>query len=137
MVLAQPCAPPASTNPLPLKTRGVAGTICAAVSYTLGDLHRKGSILDYPVGGSAAVCDSLVTAMESHGGRMMLRTPVEKILIEECVPRTLRPVHAARRRGPAPELQAEGRAGGAGQREGVRRGDQERGHHSGAARGRQ
>ncbi|KAJ1496320.1 phytoene dehydrogenase family protein [Baffinella frigidus] len=58
------------------------GTICAAVSYTLGDLHRKGAVLDYPVGGSAAVCESLVESMENNGGTLMLRTPVEKILIE-------------------------------------------------------
>ncbi len=59
------------------------GTVCAAVSYTLGDLHRKGSKLDYPVGGSGAVCDALVKALESHGGRLLLRTPVERILVED------------------------------------------------------
>ena len=59
------------------------GTICAAVSYTLGDLHRKGSVLDYPVGGSGAVCDALVAALESHGGRFLKSSPVEKILVED------------------------------------------------------
>eukprot|EP00960_Hanusia_phi_P067885 766722-Hanusia_phi.AAC.1 len=59
------------------------GTICAAVSYTLGDLHRKGSLLDYPVGGSGAVCEALVGAMERHGGKLLLRTPVEEILIKD------------------------------------------------------
>ena len=59
------------------------GTICAAVSYTLGDLHRKGSVLDYPVGGSGAVCDALVKALEKHGGRFLPSTAVEQILIED------------------------------------------------------
>lgn len=59
------------------------GTICAAVSYTLGDLHRQGSILDYPIGGSGAVCDALVDALRNHGGRLLLSTHVEQILMEE------------------------------------------------------
>jgi len=40
-------------------------------------------MLDYPVGGSGAVCDALVKAFESHGGRFMKSTAVEKILIED------------------------------------------------------
>ncbi|EKX43472.1 hypothetical protein GUITHDRAFT_158041 [Guillardia theta CCMP2712] len=59
------------------------GTICAAVSYTLGDLHRKGSLLDYPVGGSGAVCEALVQAMERNGGKLLLKTPVQEILIKD------------------------------------------------------
>ena len=59
------------------------GTVCAAVSYTLGDLHRQGSVLDYPVGGSGAVCDALVRSLERNGGRFLKSTPVEKILVED------------------------------------------------------
>lgn len=59
------------------------GTICAAVSYTLGDLHRKNSLLDYPVGGSAAVCDALVETVTKRGGKLLLRTHVDQILIED------------------------------------------------------
>ena len=59
------------------------GTICAAVSYTLGDLHRQGSVLDYPTGGSGAVCDALVGAIERRGGRVLLSTHVEEILIRD------------------------------------------------------
>jgi len=58
------------------------GTICAAVSYTLGDLHREGSILDYPIGGSAAVCEALAASIERNGGRVMLQTHVEGISVE-------------------------------------------------------
>lgn len=58
------------------------GTICAAVSYTLGDLHRENSLLDYPVGGSGAVCESLVKSIERNGGRVLLQTRVDKIVME-------------------------------------------------------
>ena len=34
------------------------GTVGAAVAYTLGDLHRPNAVLDYPVGGSGAVCEA-------------------------------------------------------------------------------
>ena len=34
----------------------------------------------YPVGGSGAMADSLVAAIERHGGKVYLRTPVERIL---------------------------------------------------------
>ena len=46
-------------------------------------LQRKGSILDYPIGGSGAVCGALVKAVETHGGRVMTSTAVEKILVED------------------------------------------------------
>lgn len=59
------------------------GTICAAVSYTLGDLHRENSVLDYPIGGSGAVCDALVDSIERNGGKVLLSTHVEKIIMKE------------------------------------------------------
>lgn len=37
----------------------------------------------YPVGGSGAMADSLVAAIEKAGGRVHLRTPVEEIVIED------------------------------------------------------
>jgi phytoene dehydrogenase-like protein len=57
------------------------GTICAAVSYTLGDLHRENSVLDYPIGGSGAVCDALVESIERNGGKVLLSTHVDKIIV--------------------------------------------------------
>jgi len=40
------------------------------------------STIDYPVGGSRAIVDALVRGIRKHGGRVLLRAPVEQILIE-------------------------------------------------------
>ena len=61
-----------------------SGTLGAAVSFTLGDLHAPGAILDYPIGGSGAVIDALVRGLEKHGGTLRLRSHVEEILIDEA-----------------------------------------------------
>ena len=54
-----------------------AGTLGAAVAFTMGDLYRPGASLDYPVGGSGAVIDALVRGIERHGGTVRLSTHVE------------------------------------------------------------
>ena len=60
-----------------------SGTLGAAVAFTLGDLYAPGAILDYPIGGSAAVVDALVRGLESHGGALRLKSHVEEILVED------------------------------------------------------
>jgi len=76
------------------------GTIAAAVVYTLGDLHRPGAVLDYPLGGSEAVVEALCDAVRAPTqqrkgqqsqasssptavpGEVRLRSAVEEILVE-------------------------------------------------------
>ena len=60
-----------------------AGTLGAAVAFTMGDLYRPGASLDYPVGGSGAVIDALVRGIERHGGTVRLSTHVERINVDE------------------------------------------------------
>ncbi len=70
------------------------------------------STIDYPVGGSRAIVDALVRGIRKHGGRVLLRAPVEQILVEGArrafaAPPRLSPgrrnagVPAGPRRGPA------------------------------------
>ena len=59
------------------------GTIAAAVAYTMRDLHQKDAHLDYPMGGAAAVIDALIRGVKKGpGGRLLLNTHVEEIVIE-------------------------------------------------------
>merc|ERR1712127_599445 len=47
-----------------------AHTQAAPVSYTMGDLHRAGRVLDYPMGGMDSLIDALVKGMTNHGGEL-------------------------------------------------------------------
>ena len=60
-----------------------AHTQAAPVSYTMGDLHRKGKILDYPMGGMDSLIEALVKGLTNNGGELRLNSRVEKILLEE------------------------------------------------------
>ena len=59
-----------------------AGTLGAAVAYTLGDLYAPGATLDYPKGGSGAVIEALVRGLEKHGGTLRTGCHVDEILME-------------------------------------------------------
>ena len=59
------------------------GTIAAAVAYTMRDLHQRGAALDYPLGGSGAVVDALVRAIEKRGGEVILNSHVHEIMVED------------------------------------------------------
>ena len=47
----------------------------------MGDLHPRGALLDYPVGGSATLVDALVAGITKHGGEVRTGAHVERILI--------------------------------------------------------
>jgi phytoene dehydrogenase-like protein len=44
--------------------------------------YKPGCLLEYPLGGTGAIIDALVSGIEKFGGRLALRSHVEKILIE-------------------------------------------------------
>ncbi|KAH8047928.1 all-trans-retinol 13,14-reductase [Aureococcus anophagefferens] len=65
-----------------LSGRPADDTVGAAVAYTLGDLHRPGAFLDYPVGGSGAVAEALAASIAKAGSEVRTRAHVAEILVE-------------------------------------------------------
>lgn len=60
-----------------------SGTTCAAMAFTMEELHWKGSRgLAYPKGGLGAVVDALVKAVEAHGGEVCTKLRVDQVLLE-------------------------------------------------------
>jgi phytoene dehydrogenase-like protein len=55
----------------------------APIAYMMSDLHRKGSVLDYPMGGMESLIKALVKGMEKHGGELRLNGRVERFLLEQ------------------------------------------------------
>ncbi|RYR76003.1 hypothetical protein Ahy_A01g000595 [Arachis hypogaea] len=62
-----------------LKTNGV---ISQEMVYMLAEWYKPGSCLEFPNHGSAAIVDALVRGLEKFGGRISLRSHVEKIVVE-------------------------------------------------------
>ena len=58
------------------------GTSAAEVAFMFADWYRSGVKLDYPVGGSAALVDALVRGFEKHDGKLLLKSHVEEIIVE-------------------------------------------------------
>ena len=58
------------------------GTSAAEVAFMFADWYRPGVTLDYPVGGAGALVDALVRGLEKHGGKLLLRSHVEEIIVE-------------------------------------------------------
>lgn len=68
--------------------------------------YLKGAF--YPEGGGQVIADGLVRVIEEHGGAVVLRTPVERIVVEDgrAVGVRLRPPSPERARGVPEELRA-------------------------------
>ncbi|WP_371357447.1 phytoene desaturase family protein [Hydrocoleum sp. CS-953] len=56
------------------------GTVAPEVAFMFGE--RSNSVIEYPIGGSAAIVDALVRGLERWGGELRLNAHVEEILIE-------------------------------------------------------
>ena len=59
-----------------------AGTMNAVMAYMLADWYRPGVTLDFPKGGSGAIAEALKRGIEKKGGKVVLRSHVSDILIE-------------------------------------------------------
>ncbi|CAD7702081.1 unnamed protein product [Ostreobium quekettii] len=58
------------------------GTIAAEVAYMFNEWYRPNCCLEFPKGGSQAMTDGLVRGLEKFGGKLLLRSHVESVLVE-------------------------------------------------------
>ncbi|KAK9805482.1 hypothetical protein WJX72_000755 [[Myrmecia] bisecta] len=57
-------------------------TICAEMAFMFMERNSGRSTIDYPMGGSGAIIDALVRGIEKYGGRVLLRSHVDEIILE-------------------------------------------------------
>ena len=60
----------------------VDGTMNAVIAYMLADWYKPNVTLDFPKGGSGAIIDALVRGLKKKGGKLVLRSHVEEVLVE-------------------------------------------------------
>ncbi|BAZ44035.1 amine oxidase [Chondrocystis sp. NIES-4102] len=53
----------------------------AEMAFMFAEWYKPGVVLDYPVGGSGAMVEALVTALTKHGGNLLLNSHVQEILV--------------------------------------------------------
>eukprot|EP00898_Chlorokybus_atmophyticus_P007437 jgi/Chlat1/7695/Chrsp64S00562 len=58
------------------------GTVAAEMAFMLNEWYQPGCHLEFPKGGSGAIIQALVTGLEKYGGRLLLGTHVEQVLVE-------------------------------------------------------
>jgi phytoene dehydrogenase-like protein len=59
------------------------GTSAAEMAFMFADWYRPGVVLDYPIGGSAALVNALVKGLQAYGGQLQLSAHVQQILVDE------------------------------------------------------
>ncbi|XP_075263456.1 uncharacterized protein LOC142355058 [Convolutriloba macropyga] len=73
---------------LDLESFVISGTLASGMpapemAYMYAERHKKGAVLDYPVGGSQAYIDALVRGIEKYGGTVQLGSHVEEVVVED------------------------------------------------------
>ncbi|CAO2830527.1 unnamed protein product [Amaranthus hypochondriacus] len=58
------------------------GILSAEMIYMFAEWYKPGCVLEYPLHGSGAIIEALVRGIQKHGGRISLRSHVEKIVVE-------------------------------------------------------
>ncbi|GMN26907.1 hypothetical protein TIFTF001_001455 [Ficus carica] len=56
--------------------------LSAEMIYMFAEWYKPGCCLEYPLHGSAAVVDALVRGLQKFGGRLSLRSHVDKVVVE-------------------------------------------------------
>jgi len=57
-------------------------TITAEMAFMFGERNDGESTIDYPLEGSKAIVEALLRGIQKFGGQVLLRTPVEEIVVE-------------------------------------------------------
>ena len=70
-------------------------TICAEMAFMFAERNGGSSSIDYPIGGAGAIIDALVAGIEAHGGRLLLRSHVDEIILQGPRARLLVFVHTS------------------------------------------
>jgi phytoene dehydrogenase-like protein len=58
------------------------GTIAAEMAFMFAEWYRSDVVLDYPIGGSGAIVDTLVAGLERYGGKLLLNAHVDRVVVE-------------------------------------------------------
>ncbi|XP_015875819.1 prolycopene isomerase, chloroplastic [Ziziphus jujuba] len=58
------------------------GILSAEMVYMFAEWYRPGCCLEYPIHGSGGVVDALIRGLHKFGGRLSLRSHVDKIVVE-------------------------------------------------------
>lgn len=61
-------------------------TITAEMAFMFGERNDGESTIDYPLEGSKAIVEALLRGIQKFGGQVLLRTPVEEIVVEGTPP---------------------------------------------------
>eukprot|EP00210_Caulerpa_lentillifera_P005752 g5499.t1 len=61
------------------------GTIAAEMAVMFNEWYKPDCCLEYPRGGSQAVVDTLIKSIEKNGGRVLVKSHVDEILIQNGV----------------------------------------------------
>ncbi|MDJ0573821.1 MAG: NAD(P)/FAD-dependent oxidoreductase [Xenococcaceae cyanobacterium MO_234.B1] len=59
-----------------------SGTSGAEMAFMFAEWYKPGVVLDYPIGGSGALVDALVRGLEKYGGKLLLNSHVEEIIVK-------------------------------------------------------
>ncbi|MEM9275001.1 MAG: NAD(P)/FAD-dependent oxidoreductase [Cyanobacteria bacterium P01_F01_bin.143] len=59
-----------------------SGTSGAEMAFMFAEWYKPGVVLDYPVGGSGALVDALVRGLKKYGGKLLLNSHVEEVIVQ-------------------------------------------------------
>lgn len=57
-------------------------TITAEMAFMFGERNSGESTIDYPLEGSKGIVDALIRGIEKFGGKVLLTSPVQEIIVE-------------------------------------------------------